>query len=252
MEKYMKRMIFIMLVLFIPQITNAAPPSRVYTYTSGDTINPGEVSSNEDVIFNYLTRGVDTYVDSSITTSDILDGTITNADISGTAGITYGKLAGSIPDSKLDTISTAGKVSGAALTSLTSIPSAAGAIPAINLQAVYPVGSIYLSTVSTNPNTLFGFGTWTACAEGRVLVGVGTSDAAYAAAATGGESTHALTEAEGPQHRHGVAITSTLGGGGGSAQPGAGTEGYSTYSGSGTAHNNMPPYLVVYIWERTA
>ena len=53
------------------------------------------------------------------------------------------------------------------------------------LQAAYPVGSIYMSTVSTNPNTLFGFGTWVAFGAGRVLLGDGGG---YSAGATGGSA----------------------------------------------------------------
>jgi hypothetical protein len=68
--------------------------------------------------------GVDTLADNAVTTSKILDGTILNADISGSAGIV---------DSKLATISTAGKVSGAALTGLSSIPAGAGVIPTANV-----------------------------------------------------------------------------------------------------------------------
>lgn len=51
------------------------------------------------------------------------------------------------------------------------------------LQALYPVGSIYTSVVSTNPNTLFGFGNWSAIGQGRVLIGAGGS---YPAGSTGG------------------------------------------------------------------
>lgn len=72
----------------------------------------------------------------------------------------------------------------------------------ITILDVYPVGSIYISTVSTNPATLFGAGTWAAFGAGRVLVGVGTSDQAFAAGATGGASNHTLTEAQMPSHTH--------------------------------------------------
>jgi hypothetical protein len=70
------------------------------------------------------------------------------------------------------------------------------------LEAVYPVGSIYISTVSTNPATLFGFGTWVAYAPGQVIVGVGTSDQAFAAGATGGASNVALSTAQLAAHTH--------------------------------------------------
>ncbi len=50
---------------------------------------------------------------------------------------------------------------------------------AITLEQVYPVGSIYISVVSTNPNTLFGIGTWVAFGTGRVLVGIDPGDADF-------------------------------------------------------------------------
>ncbi|MFR3655487.1 MAG: phage baseplate protein, partial [Megamonas funiformis] len=63
------------------------------------------------------------------------------------------------------------------------------------LKKVYPVGSIYMSTVSTNPATLFGFGTWEAMPAGRVLLAQGKSSwgTTYNAGSTGGEATHQLT-----------------------------------------------------------
>ena len=70
------------------------------------------------------------------------------------------------------------------------------------LDAVYPVGSIYMSVKSTNPGTLFG-GTWVAIAQGRCLVGVNTSDTDFKTPEkTGGEKTHKLTIAEMPSHSH--------------------------------------------------
>ena len=55
--------------------------SRLYTYTSGNTIVPGEVTANEDAIFNYLSAGVDTLANNSVTSAKITDGTIVSADI---------------------------------------------------------------------------------------------------------------------------------------------------------------------------
>ena len=63
---------------------------------------------------------------------------------------------------------------------------------------IYPVGSIYISTASTNPSTLFG-GTWARIGEGRTLIDCGTT---YAAGATGGEANHPLTTNETPAHTH--------------------------------------------------
>lgn len=63
------------------------------------------------------------------------------------------------------------------------------------MKKIYPVGSIYMSTVSTNPATLFGFGTWEAMPAGRVLLAQGKSSwgTTYNAGSTGGEATHQLT-----------------------------------------------------------
>lgn len=48
------------------------------------------------------------------------------------------------------------------------------------LQAIYPVGSVYINaSSSTNPATIFGFGTWEAFGEGRVLIGLQSTDALF-------------------------------------------------------------------------
>lgn len=159
------------------------------------------------------------------------------------------------------------------------------------LKKVYPVGSIYMSTVSTNPATLFGFGTWEAMPAGRVLLAQGKSSwgTTYNAGSTGGEATHQLTVGELPTHNHnastnnvnqngnigwlqagkdynfsGVFATSSKNQG---ANVGNGeSTGVwncifdSTHShnvtinntGSNQSHNNLQPYIVVYIWKRTA
>jgi hypothetical protein len=123
------------------------------------------------------------------------------------------------------------------------------------LAMVYPVGSIYVNaTSSTNPATLLGFGTWSAFAAGRVMVGNGTSDQLFSAGATGGASTHTLTSAEMPSHTH----TGTVGTGAfGDFTRTAATiapEGNASVgsTGGGGSHNNLQPYIVVYAWRRTA
>lgn len=123
------------------------------------------------------------------------------------------------------------------------------------LEKVYPVGSIYMSANGVNPQYLFG-GTWTPIKD-RFLLGAGDT---YAVNATGGEATHKLTVNEMPNHNH---LTSETG----KAMNFSSGEGYTvavanTYgntnnyvtgkSGGGAAHNNMPPYIVVYIWKRVS
>ena len=70
------------------------------------------------------------------------------------------------------------------------------------IDMVYPVGSIYMSTASTSPATLFG-GTWVALNQGRVLIGANST---YPAGSTGGEATHKITVNELPAHNHAVTV----------------------------------------------
>lgn len=121
------------------------------------------------------------------------------------------------------------------------------------LGLVYPVGSIYMSINNVSPATLFG-GKWVQI-KGRFLLGA--SDV-YKANTTGGEATHALTTDEMPNHQHSIWFPNS--GGEQSAEIGYPEVGSrNTYyaeasktagAGGGAAHNNMPPYLVVYMWRR--
>lgn len=133
---------------------------------------------------------------------------------------------------------------------------------------VYPVGSIYMSVNGTDPGTLFG-GTWERL-EDRFLLGAGTD---YAAGTTGGEAAHSLSVAEMPTHNHDricytgnsgwtFGDTSGLGGNTTDAHSSQVTTNQvnnkglahwaTSENGGGQAHNNMPPYLAVYMWKRTA
>ena len=132
---------------------------------------------------------------------------------------------------------------------------------------VYPVGSIYMSVNGTNPGTLFG-GTWERL-EDRFLLGAGSD---YVAGDTGGEAEHTLVKAELPAEQYRVEMNMsglgvqetwylTYANGPAPAQnAGAkihnssidGTWAKTEPLGSGQAHNNMPPYLAVYMWKRTA
>lgn len=121
---------------------------------------------------------------------------------------------------------------------------------------IYPVGSIYVNATSaTNPATLLGYGTWTAFGAGRVPVGIDSGDADFdTVEEIGGAKEHTLTIAEMPSHNHSVTYltlgtASTL-----TVQENAdNTAGsFSTNNtGGGDAHNNVQPYIVVYMWKRT-
>lgn len=122
---------------------------------------------------------------------------------------------------------------------------------------IYPVGSIYMSVNSTSPASLFG-GTWEQI-EDKFLLAAGTT---YSAGDTGGEATHTLTVNEIPSHYHKASNYKAISGWEGDS-PGYflsdGRQGSSTTTGPNTGstgggqpHNNMPPYLAVYIWKRTA
>jgi hypothetical protein len=149
-----------------------------------------------------------------------------------------------------------------------------------SLAAVYPVGTIYTAVVSTNPATLLGFGTWTAFGTGRVMVGIDASDAGLATAEqTGGSKnaivvshTHTATSTvTDPQHQHAASsgnfLTETgsgsyaYGGTGANISVVTNTANASTgvtvattnsTEGSSGTNANMQPYIVVYMWKRTA
>lgn len=127
----------------------------------------------------------------------------------------------------------------------------------MSLQSVYPVGAIYISTADTNPSTLFGFGTWAQIKDVFLLAAGDT----YAGGSAGGEATHTLINSEIPSHNHAIWYPNESAGND-SAQIGyPSVASKSTYYavgsntgdvGGGQAHNNMPPYLAVYMWRRTA
>ena len=126
-------------------------------------------------------------------------------------------------------------------------------------KTIYPVGSIYISTSSTfNPQTSWG-GKWRKTADGRCLIGANET---YPLGSTGGEATHLLTTVEMPSHNHRFskpAWTNLEYVAGNRYLSSYGTDkisnetfGETETAGSNRPHNNMQPYLAVYIWERTA
>jgi len=123
----------------------------------------------------------------------------------------------------------------------------------------HPVGSYWWNHVDArNPNVILGFGTWVAV-PGRFILGVGGG---FQAGATGGEANHVLTTAEMPPHSHPYTDRCPETPGWGDGYAVNGTTINQTHravysettgnSGSGLAHNNMPPFETAYIWRRTA
>ena len=132
----------------------------------------------------------------------------------------------------------------------------------ISLSDVYPVGSIYINASDgTNPGTLLGFGTWVAFGAGRVPVGIDATQTEFdTAEETGGAKTHTLTISEMPSHTHNLGSKDSTAGDGGAfneefiEDPADTTNGpnvTSSSTGGGSAHNNLQPYIVVYMWKRT-
>lgn len=142
----------------------------------------------------------------------------------------------------------------------------------LSLDKIYPVGAVYISTSSTDPGTLFG-GTWEQLKD-RFLLGAGDT---YSNGETGGKASHTLTVDEMPTHthkqnahshvqhnytwyNHSGKVDGKIPTSGAFNAEASNSSNFSTNSttatnqntGGGQAHNNMPPYLVVYMWKRTA
>ena len=122
-------------------------------------------------------------------------------------------------------------------------------------KTIYPVGSVYVSVNSSfNPNNSFG-GTWVRIQD-RFLLASGST---YTNGNTGGEATHTLTINEMPSHNHnvnvGVALNLGTNQGLVSGHSPSAVDNVSRDTakvGGGQPHNNMPPYLTVMMWKRTA
>jgi hypothetical protein len=107
----------------------------------------------------------------------------------------------------------------------------------------FPVGSVFIAVVSTNPNTLLGYGTWAAFGAGRVLIGLDSGDTDFdSIEETGGAKTVASAGTIGAND---VAIVAEVG------ATGAARDGHlHPYTGSPTSV--VQPYIVVHMWKRTA
>ena len=201
---------------------------------------------------------------------------IENADISASAAIEFSKMENLTASKALQSDSN-GDVSASGVTN-TELGYVSGVTSAIQTQldtlttavntkttlaAVYPVGSIYINaTNSNNPSSLLGFGTWAAFGAGRVMVGIDSSQTEFdTAEEVGGAKTHTLSISEIPAHTHNQGSHDSTAGDGGAyntefirdhSDTANGPNVESSSTGGGSAFSIMNPYIVAYMWRRTA
>ncbi len=225
------------------------------------TVNVGTVTTGE--------AGTDASVTNSGTTDDaVFDFVIPRGD-TGAATVTIGTVT--TGEAGTDASVTNSGTDEDVILDFTIPRGSDGASPETLLNFCYPIGSIYTSTNSTSPAELFG-GTWTQIKDTFLL----TAGDTYTAGDTGGAATvtpsgtvggHTLTVSEIPSHSHKVGRVLTAASGSAMTVATAYSSGAqhsqveSYYTGGGGSHNhgltmnsqnNMPPYKVVYAWERTA
>jgi len=237
------------------------------TLTVGGTLDVNGTIDCEGGAIDNTTIGASTATTGAFTTlSSSSTATLASITCAGTSTLTTVDINGGAIDGTAIGASSASTVAATTLTATTV--TAAGNINTTGGQLqlngtnffdkIYPVGSIYINASnSTNPGTLLGFGTWAAFGAGKVPVGIDSSDSDFdTAEETGGSKTHTLSVSELPAHTHtvetkvssGINGTFPLGSSGSTSQ---GTRATSS-TGSGAAHNILQPYIVVYMWKRTA
>jgi len=228
---------------------------------AGDPVNEGDdhirlVKSTVKATFPSVSGAVT----STHTELNLLDGVTAN-----TTELNYVDVAsiGTVEASKAVTVDASKDSTGMRNLTITGALSAGsgtiGGSAIATIASIYPVGSIYINAaVATNPATLLGFGTWAAFGAGRVMVGLDATDSDFdTAQETGGAKTHTLSVSEIPSHTH----TSSLRGNGEDELQSIPSASDNTdpsltmttnATGGGGSHNNVQPYVVVYMWRRTA
>lgn len=203
--------------------------------------------------------------DSQDRLADIISGFNSGETVKGILNLPF--IAQSTPSTKTDQIQLYGKaVAGKTelhtlnedgvetqVTSSGAFTPTATAILALVGPLIMPIGFVVTLGVSTNPNTLYGFGTWTQI-KGKVIVGVADSGTFGSLDATGGEENHTLVVGEVPNLtiEFSKFFNST------SPAPSIGGDGinnrtnFSTNNTGGGSHNNLQPFQTKYIWQRTA
>ena len=231
--------------------------------TASDAVSEGDdhlrlIKSTVKATFPNITNAVT----STHTELNLLDGVTAN-----TTELNYVDVAtlGTVEASKAVTADANKDITGVRNLTITGAFSAGSGV--VTMADVYPVGSIYINAgVTTNPATLLGFGTWVAFGTGKMIIGYDASDSDFdALQETGGAKTHTLSEAELPSHyhdqgygadqtpRHGITtgLSSVRIDNDGNAFNSTSAARTSSV-GSGSAHSILNPYIVAYMWRRTA
>jgi hypothetical protein len=126
------------------------------------------------------------------------------------------------------------------------------------IDKIYPIGHILMTENSANPSTYLEVGTWVAYGSGRVPVGIDSTQTEFnTIGKTGGEKAHKLTVSEMPSHNHQYPAhySESQGWMNGQVQmTDRGQEAVNSVGNAGgdQAHNNLQPYIVCYMWKRTA
>tara|TARA_B100002019_G_scaffold223257_1_gene196152 strand:+ start:4595 stop:5770 length:1176 start_codon:yes stop_codon:yes gene_type:complete len=259
--------------------------SGAVVYDMFDKIDLGSSAkiSNKEIV---SIDGTQTLTNKSIDSDNNTITNIVNADIKSSAGLEFSKME-NLTASRALVSDSNGDVSVSAVTA-TELSYLDGVTSAIQTQLnniadmVHPIGSIF-QTVHNYADSAavvaaIGGTTWVRFGEGKVMVGYNASDTDFdTAEETGGAKTHTLTEAQLPAHRHFLFRNVGVGNiGDTTASLSAahfyadGSQSYrirkssatnaflepditlSGQTGSGSAHNNLQPYVVVYMWKRTA
>ena len=208
--------------------------------------------------------GADTGTFTTIQTQGLA--TLASVSVAGTSTLTTVDINGGAIDDTTIGATTASTVAATTVTASGNVNTTGGELQ-INgtnvLEKVYPVGSIYINaSVSTNPATLLGFGTWIAFGAGKVMVGIDSSDTDFdAAEETGGAKSQTETITT-PITGYGTSGTSpgTISSGkmlvgSGSQELGETLESIRAAGSSQTQSitiDTVQPYIVVYMWKRTA
>lgn len=237
---------------------------------------------NSTVLGNTTAAGAGTAIPAGKTMTVWSDGTNFKFQNTHLVGTVVGNVAGDVTGNVTGNID--GNLTAAAPTAATApngtstTQIATTAFVTTALQLIYPVGSIYTNaSVATNPATLIGFGTWTAFGTGRVLVGINGADASFdTLGETGGSKdsvvvshTHTANVTD-PGHVHPYRSAANPNGAGSPSgtdtTPGESTSVYidntqsavtgisvsNTATGVSGVNANLQPYIVVYMWQRTA